>query len=228
MSIAKSINGACVVVLLGSLSLGCVTGCVTKGKYEDLEAKNKALQNDRDALAGEVDELQVVSDDLAVKLAETEVEAAQMQGAYDELVSELQIEVEAGEIQVEQIVNGVRLQVSDQLLFASGGATLNDKGRALLARVASQIADEAAIISVEGHTDSVAISKKLKQRYPTNWELAGARAAIVVRVLSEEGVDPSMLRAVSRGPFVPIADNATADGRARNRRTEILLRPIPN
>jgi chemotaxis protein MotB len=224
MSISKSVSGACAVVLLGSLSLGCVT----KGKYEDLEAKNKALQNDRDALAGEVNELTVVSDDLAVKLAATEVEASEMQGAYDELVSELQIEVEAGEIQVEQMVNGVRLQVSDQLLFASGGATLNDKGRDLLARVASQIKDEEAIISIEGHTDNVAISKKLKQRYPTNWELAGARAAIVVRVLSEEGVDPSMLRAVSRGPFVPIADNATAEGRARNRRTEILLRPIPN
>jgi chemotaxis protein MotB len=126
------------------------------------------------------------------------------------------------------MVNGVRLQVSDQLLFASGGATLNDKGRGLLGRVASQIADEEAIISVEGHTDTVAISKKLKQRYPTNWELAGARAAIVVRVLSEGGVDPAMLRAVSRGPFAPIADNATAEGRSRNRRTEILLRPIPN
>lgn len=224
MSIAKSVSGAFTFVLLGCLSLGCVT----KGKYDDLEAKNKALQNDRDVLAGEVDELRIVSDDLAVKLAATEVEAAAMQGAFDELVSELQLEVEAGEIEVEQMVNGVRLQVSDQLLFASGGATLNDRGRALLARVASQIADEEAIISVEGHTDTVAISKKLKQRYPTNWELAGARAAIVVRVLSEGGVDPAMLRAVSRGPFAPIADNATAEGRSRNRRTEILLRPIPN
>jgi chemotaxis protein MotB len=224
MSIAKSVSGAFTFVLLGCLSLGCVT----KGKYDDLEAKNKALQNDQDMLVGEVDELRIVSDDLAVKLAATEVEAAAMQGAFDELVSELQLEVEAGEIEVEQMVNGVRLQVSDQLLFASGGATLNDRGRALLARVASQIADEEAIISVEGHTDTVAISKKLKQRYPTNWELAGARAAIVVRVLSEGGVDPAMLRAVSRGPFAPIADNATAEGRSRNRRTEILLRPIPN
>lgn len=224
MSIAKSVSGAFTFVLLGCLSLGCVT----KGKYDDLEAKNKALQNDRDVLVGEVDELRIVSDDLAVKLAATEVEAAAMQGAFDELVSELQLEVEAGEIEVEQMVNGVRLQVSDQLLFASGGATLNDRGRALLARVASQIADEEAIISVEGHTDTVAISKKLKQHYPTNWELAGARAAIVVRVLSEGGVDPAMLRAVSRGPFAPIADNATAEGRSRNRRTEILLRPIPN
>jgi len=214
-------------VVVGTLLAASSIGCVTKGKYEDLETKSAALEGRRDELVLEVEALSLEREALGEQLAATEIEAAKMQGTYDELVSELQTEVAAGQIEVQQLVDGVRLNVSDELLFPSGSATLNAEGKKLLALVANQIKDEAALISVEGHTDSVAISNKLKQRYPTNWELAGARAAQVVRLLSEEGVDPARLRAVSRGPFAPIADNASAEGRAKNRRTEIILRPLP-
>jgi chemotaxis protein MotB len=135
--------------------------------------------------------------------------------------------VASGQIHIEQLVDGVRVGLSDEILFASGSASLNDGGRAVLTRVAGMISDDKAIITVEGHTDSVGISKKLKSQFPTNWELAGARAASVVRLLSEQGVDPKTMRAVSRGPFAPIASNDTREGRAKNRRTEILLRPVP-
>jgi chemotaxis protein MotB len=82
-------------------------------------------------------------------------------------------------------------------------------------------------VFVEGHTDNVPVGRRLRERYPTNWELAGARAALVVRALSEGGVEPKRLRAVSRGPFAPIAANDTPENRARNRRTEIILRNAP-
>ena len=76
---------------------------------------------------------------------------------------------------------------------------------------------------MQGHTDSLAIYGALKARYPTNWELAGARAAGVVRVLEEAGTDPTRLSAVSMGQYQPIASNDTPEGRAENRRIEIRL-----
>jgi chemotaxis protein MotB len=154
--------------------------------------------------------------------------ANELMETYDELVGELQVEVAAGQIEIQQLIDGIHLNVSEELLFESGSAHLHATGREVLARVAGQIKDDAAIIAVEGHTDSVGISGRLKATYPTNWELAGARAAVVVRALSESGVDPSMMRAISRGPFAPIASNDSTEGRAKNRRTEIILRPIPS
>jgi chemotaxis protein MotB len=174
-----------------------------------------------------VNETEVANEALRFELLKTETEVASLRGTYGELVDVLQAEVLAGQIEVLQLVDGIRLKVSEELLFRSGSARLSEKGRTLLARVAGQIADENAIISVEGHTDNVAISPSLRDRYATNWELAGARASSVVRVLSEAGVDPMQLRAVSRGPFAPIASNDTAEGRSQNRRTEIILRPLP-
>jgi chemotaxis protein MotB len=80
-------------------------------------------------------------------------------------------------------------------------------------------------IDVVGNTDDVPIGPELAGRYPTNWELAGARAAVVVRYLHESGVDPTKLEAISGGQYHPVAANDTPTGRASNRRTDILLRP---
>jgi len=202
--------------LVAALSLGCVT----KGKYADLEAERDALAAQNEAEAAERELLEA-------RLASTLAENEAMQSTYGELVRELQAEVEAGAITVQEIVDGVRLGVSDELLFASGGVDIGAKGTEVLQRVAAQIKDGESIVSVEGHTDDVPVGSKLKQRYPTNWELAGARAAMVVRILSENGVAPERLRAVSRGPFAPLVPNDSPANRARNRRTEIILRSVP-
>lgn len=220
--------------LLGLAVALVSAGCVTKGTYREVESERDVFAAERDALAMQAatlqEELEVQSAAqlvLAEQLEATREEAASMQHTYDQLVGELETEVALGQIQVERVVNGVRLAVSDELLFSSGSATLDSRGRQVLARVAKQIDSETAIVSVEGHTDDVQISKRLASRFPTNWELAGARAAVVVRVLSENGVEPAALRAVSRGPFAPRATNESPEGRAKNRRTEILLRPVP-
>jgi chemotaxis protein MotB len=202
--------------LVGLLSLGCVT----KGKYKDLEAERDALAAEREAAVAEQDQL-------AAQLAATLAENEAMQATYGELVRELQSEVEAGEITIQELVDGIRLGVSDELLFSSGGVDVGEKGRAVLARVAGQIVDGDTLVFVEGHTDDVPVGPRLKERYPTNWELAGARAALVVRLLSENGVAPERMRAVSRGPFDPIAPNDSDENRAKNRRTDIILRVVP-
>jgi chemotaxis protein MotB len=78
---------------------------------------------------------------------------------------------------------------------------------------------------VVGNTDDVPVGRELSERYPTNWELAGARAAVVVRYLQEKGVDPAKLEAVSYAQYHPVASDTSAAGRADNRRTELLIRP---
>lgn len=210
------------------------TGCVTQGTYDDLQQRQQVLESanlsleeqlrdveaDRSRLSGELKQTQM-------QLEQTKSKVAAMSGTYDQLVSELRNEVASGQIEIQKVFDGIRLNVSDELLFPSGSTSLNESGRALLNRVAGQIKGEKAIVSVEGHTDNVQLSAGLRQRYPTNWELAAARAASVVHVLSAEGVDPKTLRVVSRGPFAPVASNDTKEGRAKNRRTEIILRPIP-
>ncbi len=225
---------AMVLALSACVLLGGTLGCVTKGSYNELQGERDALASERDMLVmkntglrEEVDTLVASQLELSQELEARDVQVIELKGTYDQLVDELQSEVASGQIEVQQLLDGIRLNVSDELLFSSGSASLNSDGRKLIGRVAAQIRDERAIISVEGHTDNVGISQALQSRYPTNWELAGARAATVVRALAESGVAPESLRAVSRGPFVPLASNDTAEGRAKNRRTEIILRPTP-
>jgi chemotaxis protein MotB len=212
---------ACALLILTS------AGCVTKGNYEDMEADRDQVRGERDRLAGEVEALASVNLELGRDLEAKETEVAALTVDYDGLVGELETEVVSGQIEIQQLIDGIRMKVSDELLFASGSTTLSVEGKDLLAKVAGQIKGGNAIISVEGHSDDVRVGPTLRKRYPTNWELAGARAARIVRLLSEEGVDPSQLRAVSRGPFAPIASNESEEGRAQNRRSEIIVRPIP-
>ena len=190
------------------------------GERDSLAEYNASLER-------RMEELNAARDELSEQLVLTEVEVAVLRGTYDELVGELEAEVAAGQIQIEQMRDGISLNVSQEILFASGSAELDERGRNVIARVASRIHDDKAVISVEGHTDDVGISRALRARYPSNWELAAARAGSVVRLLSEEGVPPENMRAVSRGPFAPIVPNDSAENRAKNRRIEILLRPLP-
>ena len=91
--------------------------------------------------------------------------------------------------------------------------------------MAAQIANSPHKVEVEGHTDDVAIVGALAERYPTNWELAGARAARVVRLFQDEGIEGSRMRVVSNAEFDPATSNDSPEGRRRNRRIGIRLIP---
>ena len=118
--------------------------------------------------------------------------------------------------------------LTDQLLFASGQATLQSAGFPLLNEVAQLLnVDKSHPITVEGHTDNVPISSS---QYPSNWELSTDRATTVVRYLIAKGVNRERLGAVGYADLHPLASNATATGRAKNRRVEIVLQrinPVP-
>jgi chemotaxis protein MotB len=118
--------------------------------------------------------------------------------------------------------------LTDKLLFDSGQATLQPEGMPLLEEVAQLLnVDKSHPITVEGHTDNVPIATA---QFPSNWELSTARATTVVRFLIAHAVSAGRLGAVGYADLHPIASNATAAGRARNRRVDLVLmrlNPVP-
>jgi chemotaxis protein MotB len=137
----------------------------------------------------------------------------------------LRSEISADQVEIEQLKDGIRVRMSNDLMFREGGVELSQPGQAALNKVVPQLNGGSYVIDVVGSTDNVPIGPGLVDRYPTNWELAGARAAIVVRHLQAQGVDPTAMQAVSQGQYHPVASNDTAQGRAQNRSVSLLLRP---
>jgi len=162
----------------------------------------------------------------ATALAERENQLASIQSTYGELVADLESELSAGQIEIERLREGLRLNVSQDVLFASGSAKLDRIGRDVLIKVAGRIKDLSDFIEVRGHTDDRPMSGALAKRFPSNWELAAARAASVVRLLEEHGVPGDRLAAVSMGENDPVVANDSVENRARNRRIEIRLEPV--
>lgn len=137
----------------------------------------------------------------------------------------LRSEIAADQVEIEQLKDGIRVRMSNDLLFREGGVELSPAGRAALDKVVPQLNTSSYVVDVVGSTDNVPIGPELAERYPTNWELAGARAALVVRHLQAGGVDPTAMQAVSDGQYHPVASNDTPQGRAKNRNVALLLRP---
>jgi chemotaxis protein MotB len=120
---------------------------------------------------------------------------------------------------------GLAIRVlTDSLLFPSGSATLDPQGEPLLTEIAHLLnVDETHPIAVEGNTDDVPVHSST---FPSNWELSTARASTVVRFLISGGVQAARLSAVGYASLRPIASNATPQGRALNRRVEIVLQRL--
>nr|WP_282103606.1 flagellar motor protein MotB [Halomonas getboli] len=124
-------------------------------------------------------------------------------------------------VSVERTHQGLTLRIEDRLLFDSGRARVTEGGRQVLSRLAERLVDLGGEISVEGHTDSLPIATS---RFPSNWELSTGRASAVVRALAEAGVARDSLRAIGYADTRPLAANDDAEGRAANRRVELVWR----
>jgi chemotaxis protein MotB len=157
-------------------------------------------------------------------LAKREQELAELSSTYTGLVADLEAEVASGQIQIDQLREGLHLNVSQEIMFLSGSANLAAGGEAVVRTLAERLKTLPHDIEVQGHTDNVALQGSAL--YPSNWELAAARSAKVVRLFVESGVSPDRLTAVSFAEFAPIAPNDTPEGRAKNRRIEIRLEPV--
>src|SRR5690606_18601832 len=124
---------------------------------------------------------------------------------------------------VEVVVNerSVSFRVNSEILFDTSQADLSRSGLSVLRRIVGVLSDTSHEVTVEGHTDSVPVRRNV--RYPSNWELSSARAGGVVRYLQANGIDRTRLKAVGYADTRPIADNHTPDGRASNRRVELVV-----
>jgi chemotaxis protein MotB len=160
---------------------------------------------------------------------EKEQEIARLRTTYDSLVRDLKKEIEAGDIKVTQFRDLLTVNLVEKILFDSGRAEIKPRGLEILKRVGDilkGVPDK--VIRIEGHTDNVPIGAALRARFPTNWELSTTRATVVARFLQDKvGLDPTRLSATGYGEYRSVAPNDSEEGRAQNRRIEIILAPLP-
>jgi chemotaxis protein MotB len=193
--------------LVGSALL-VTSGCVKKDEYN-------AVVAERDELMRIVEEQNAVLNEL--------------EGDFDRLAEIFAEEIANQQIALEQLVDGIEVEIPSDVMYESGSATatVGSEGLEYAAQLAEFLKGTDYFVSVIGHTDNQKVSRNLAKRYPSNWELAGARAASAVRYFVAQGVDPTRMVASSRGHFDPVASNDTPEGRAENRRIEIVLRSLP-
>ena len=192
----------------------------------DLEGRVASLSKAEERLSAELSTTSTALAESQEKLAKTSAEVEALNSTYANLVSDLESELAAGQIQIEQLKEGLRVNVADDVLFASGSARLDKIGRDVLGKVAEQLAGLEHHVEVQGHTDDIPIRGRLTKTFPTNWELAAARAASVARLLQERGVSGDRLVVSSFAEFKPLVPNDSAEARAMNRRSEIRLLPL--
>ena len=208
----------------------------TRGMLQAADKRVVELEQNVFQRDGEIIRLRGLSDDRAAEIArlqkvtqEKEQEIARLRSTYDTLVRDLKKEIEAGEIKVTQFRDLLTVNLVEKILFDSGRTEIKPRGLEILRRVGGILKGvRDKVIRIEGHTDSVPIGGALQVRFATNWELSAARATVVARFLQDKvGLDPSRLSATGYGEHRPVAPNDTNEGRAQNRRIEIILAPLP-
>ncbi|HSM04657.1 MAG TPA: OmpA family protein [Longimicrobiales bacterium] len=156
-------------------------------------------------------------------LRAVEQEVRERNAIYEDVIGRFRSLMDGGQLSVDIVRGRLVILLPQDVLFGSGSASLGAEGRSVLAEVARVLAEfPDRRFQVEGHTDNVPIAT---ERFPSNWELSSARALAVVRLLAQQGVDPANVSGAAYGEFQPVASNDDREGRARNRRIEIVMLP---
>lgn len=192
-----------------------------KKELNDTYAAKQKLETDLHGIKGEYEACQKTAED-ARKYAE------QLKQRETDLRGRLQKELTDKDVEISSLRGQLSVSVLDQILFKSGRADILPAGEAVLEKVARVLATTDDMIRVEGHTDNVPISGRLKEKYFSNWELSSARAASVVRYfqLGEHKINPLRLEAAGYAEYRPVAPNDNDADRRRNRRVEIILTAV--
>lgn len=196
----------------------------------DLEARKAALQKEIESLNTEKENMSKNATE-ALSAQQRRIETLQslidqQRKATRELREKMSNALQgfsASDLTVSEKNGKVYVSLSENLLFPSGSAVINTKGKDALNKLAAVLIINPDIaVNIEGHTDSIPIRGK----YEDNWALSTARAASIVRVLTNSyKVDPIRVTATGHSWYDPVDTNTTTDGRAKNRRTEIILLP---
>lgn len=190
---------------------------------QQLQASRKELRAKEDTLYRK--EMQLMEREQLVQELQMAIERKELaQRALIESLQAALVGFSAEDLQIERKGGKVYVSLSEKLLFQSGQADVDEQGKMALAKLAEVLNRNPNIdITVEGHTDNVPIKTAV---YKDNWDLSVYRATTVARILCEMyGLNTTRILASGRGEYYPVADNSTAEGRARNRRTEIILMP---
>jgi flagellar motor protein MotB len=237
----RLLTRASALVLLSAL-VAVNPGCVSNERFESAstEVENQDLAIKK--LKDEIMRLERLNADYLSKseLLELEIKKYRSQAASAGEVDRLKGELAAlrqqldelgkggGDFKFVETARGPVVRLEGNLVFRTARHELTDRGRAALLDVAERLRGTDAEISVEGHTDNVPIVKQ-RSRYPLgNLELSGRRAMVVADFLIEEGgLSRDRVSFAGFGAERPVADNATPDGREKNRRVDILIRDMP-
>lgn len=185
-------------------------------KSGELGQRVSALEGDNARLKQELAEAQKAREEKVREVSST----------YEQLVAKMKGEIDKGQVTISELKGKLTVNMVEAILFDSGKSEIKPEGLVVLGKVIEilkTVSDKS--IRIEGHTDNKPIVGALTQRYQTNWELSAGRAINVARYLQKQAIEPANLSAVAFGEFKPVADNTTPEGRARNRRIEIVLVP---
>ncbi|MBK8260788.1 MAG: OmpA family protein [Nannocystis sp.] len=204
-----------------------------KAKNKQLQSENQSLQAKIAELEGSIKQLESQIDDLARKAGMTAQELEELRKEKAKRLAELQVYkdlfgrlkslVDAGTIQVEFRKGMLVVKLASAILFDSGKTELKGEGQQALTDLSvalKTVGDREFLVA--GHTDNIPIKTA---RFKSNWELSTSRAIEVVRYMVEQGMDPVHIAPAGFGEFDPVSDNGTEEGRALNRRIEIILMP---
>ena len=146
----------------------------------------------------------------------------QKEKEHEKLLNSISKEELEGKVEMDATRMGVHVVITNSLMFEAGSAVLKTEAKPVLKVLMKMVTEDVRSIVVEGHTDSIPISTS---RYPSNWELSGARSAAVVRYMDRMrgDVGPERFVAMGYGAHQPVASNETRLGRGKNRRVEILF-----
>lgn len=197
---ARTLTGLTTLVI----ALTSLTACASKSSYDTAVARGDSLQADNTQL---------------------QAANARLQAQYDSLQNLFSAEMEAASLDMKLLRDGIEIELPSDLVFESASLQLKASGREFGQKLVDYLKGNRYLVFVTGYTDSQNPIGTLAQRYPTNWELSAARAALAVRFMVEQGLDAERLWAIGRGANDPIASNSTAEGRTENRRLRIVLRP---
>ena len=152
--------------------------------------------------------------------AQIEQARAELSGISNQLQQKLAGLINEGKVHISQSNWGIRVEINASILFGPAEAGLNPGSISTLQSIAEVLKDQSQLVHVEGHTDDKAINTL---QFPSNWELSSARAASVVRLFIDLGIESRRLATIGYADNHPVASNTTAEGRFRNRRVELMI-----
>jgi len=189
----------------------------------ELEQKERKMFEESERLKALEYKLKERSDQIEALQAAIDAKERQMQ-ELKTAVSKALLDFEGNGLTVEQRGGKVYVSMENKLLFKSGSWAVNAEGTKAVQQLAAVLAKNPDIdVLIEGHTDNVPYNGNTT--LVDNWDLSVKRATAIVRILKSKGVSPTQLTAAGRSEFMPVADNSTTAGKAKNRRIEIILTP---